>query len=121
MAAGWKKTNLLTTLAHTQTRKSTGSRSNHHLKKKIGIKKKINTKEKTDNKKKICFFIYLEIKETSPVESSTGYSQQVFLSIFSRTEKGRARGDAVTPDKTINNPDEEEEEEAIRVVSPFSK
>jgi hypothetical protein len=40
MAAGWKKTNLLTTLAHTQTRKSTGSRSNHHLKKKIGIKKK---------------------------------------------------------------------------------
>jgi hypothetical protein len=63
----------------------------------------------------------LEIKETSPVESSTGYSQQVFLSIFSRTEKGRARGDAVTPDKTINNPDEEEEEEAIRVVSPFSK
>jgi hypothetical protein len=61
----------------------------------------------------------LEIKETSPVESSTGYSQQVFLSIFSRTEKGRARGDAVTPDKTINNPDEEEE--AIRVVSPFSE
>ncbi len=55
------------------------------------------------------------------MESSTGYSQQVFLSIFSRTEKGRARGDAVTPDKTINNPDEEEEEEAIRVVSPFSE
>lgn len=69
-----------------------------------------------------------KIKETSPVESSTGYSQQVFFFSFIyfyfviifEDGKGRARGDAVTPDNTINNPEREEEEAQKEKIPPTS-